>query len=228
LYPGYGLGYELKAADMSRRVVLAGLLALAGTLGTVLVSCAAPAPDGWTGGPASPVPVRVTVNPSALPIGDAVATGVVVSGKEMILYLWGGRDLPDLGWAWRDTASGVVDEHDPVGGTVVDLVTPSFPGLTQLDAGDGTVVEFGAVRAPAARIVVAPPDRDPVEARYVRWSVDPGVVLFWLRRTGPPVSSGAPPGPPDRYPLVTAYDDGGRVVASVRIRPEPAQPLNDG
>lgn len=199
------------------------LLAATCAAGLVLASCA-PAVSGWTGGPASPATVRVSVNPSALPIGDAVATGVVVSGRELVLYLWGGREYPNLGWAWRDTGSGVVDDHDPVGGTVVDLSAPPFLGLTQLDAGDGTVVEFGAVRAPATRIVVTPPGRDPVETRYVRWSADFGVVMFWLRRSGPPVPTGAQPGPPDRYPLVTAYDGHGRTIASVRIRPLAARP----
>ena len=221
---------------VTRRFVLAGLLTVAGTAGTALVSCAAPGP-GWTGGEVSPAPVRVTINPSALPIGDAVATGVVVGTREMVLFFWGDRDHPDLGRAWRDTRTGEVDGNDPIGSAVRDLSlasTAPFFGLDQLVAGDGTVIELGAVRAPVARITSTPPGGGPVEARFVRWSPDPGVVIFWLRRAGPPippnrtVDNGTQPYGPDRYPLVSAYDRDGRAVASARIRPLPWVPRMDG
>jgi hypothetical protein len=223
-------------AARRRTVALAGLLAVLAAAGTALVSCAAPAP-GWTGGEVSPAPVRVTVNPSALPIGDAVATGVVVGTREMVLFLWGDRDHPELGTAWRDTGTGEIDGNDPIGSAVPDPVlaaTDPIFGLDQLVAGDGTVIELGAVRGPVARVTSTPPGRRPVEARFVRWSADPGVVIFWLRRAGPPippnrtVDNGTEPYGPERYPLICAYDRDGHPVASARIRPLPWVPRMDG
>jgi hypothetical protein len=219
----------------TRRLVLAGALAVLSTSGLVLVSCARPG-SGWTGGPVNPAPVRVTVNPSAMPIGDAVLTGVVIGTKEMILFLWGTREYPNLGTAWRDTRTGRVDENPPAlsAAPFLDLGGGRIFGTDQLVVGDGTVVELGAVRGAAARIVSQPPGAEPVEAKYVRWSADPGIVIFWLRRAGPPIPSnhpvpgGSEPYAPERYPLISVYDGAGRVVAVTRIRPPADKPRMDG
>ncbi len=223
---------------MRRNTVLAATLAALGTTATALVSCASPG-GGWTGGPVSPAPVRVSVNPSALPIGDAVATGIVVGTKEIVLYLWDSRKHPYLVAAWRDTGTGEVGEDSPVPSSVPDLAVSadgagSVFGLDQLVPGDGTVIEFGAVRGPVARVVSQPPDGVAVPARFVRWSADPGVVIFLLRRPGAPVppnrtvGNGTEPYELQRYPLVSAYDAAGRTLASARIRPPAFLPRNDG
>ena len=44
---------------------------------------------GRAGRPETPAPVPITANPSALPVGDTVPTGIVIGGKEMVLYFWG-------------------------------------------------------------------------------------------------------------------------------------------
>jgi hypothetical protein len=49
---------------------------------------------------------------------------------------------------------------------------------------DDTLIEFGSLRGVAHRITSA--DNGTVtEARYTRWSEDPSVTIFWLRRRGP-------------------------------------------
>ena len=72
--------------------------------------------------------------------------------------------------------------------------------------------------------------RDPggteVEAAFTPWTVDRAVTIFWLHRVGAPIPKNSPvreglwgPLAPDRYPLVSAYDRDGRLIADARIRP---------
>jgi hypothetical protein len=234
---------------MSRKrpILLAGALAIIMSTGLALVACAHPGPAGpapgqdWTGGLVSAAPVQVTVNPSAMPVGDAIATGLVAQGRELILLFWGDPDHPDLGLDWRDVSSGRINEGGPLHSIFTGIgyhkggVDPVF-SVVQLSPGDGTVIEYGVVSESPARIVCQPPDGTVVEAKFARWSRDPSISFFWLRRRGTPIPSNSPSGheglmvplAPDRYPLFTAYDRAGKVIGSVRLRPEAYGPRNDG
>jgi len=237
------------------RLVPAGVAALAAAA-AILVACAQPGPaEHWTGGPVTPSPIQLTINPSAPPLGNTVPTGILVMNKEMILFFWGEVERPYLGTDWRDRDTGRITEEIPVPPVEMSLpigtagVDPIF-GLQQLVVGDGTLVEYGAVRGPAARIVVRDPEggeveaaftpwtRDPavtifwdpeggeVEAAFTPWTRDPAVTIFWVHRRGAPIPKNVAvreglwePLAPDRYPLVSAYDGGGRRIADARIRP---------
>jgi hypothetical protein len=234
---------------MSRKrpILLTGALAIIMSTGLALVACARPGPAGpapgqdWTGGLVSPAPVQVTVNPSAMPVGDAIATGLVAQGQELILMFWGYPERPDVGMDWRDVETGGISKDSPfhtashgwgfgTGGSDRMFV------VDQIDLGDGTVIEYGAVSGSAARIVCQPPDSALVEAKFARWSLDPSVSFFWLRRRGTPIPTNSPSGhdglmvplAPDRYPVFTAYDRAGKAIGSVRLRPEAYGPRNDG
>jgi hypothetical protein len=224
-----------------RPLILAGALAVTMATGLALVACAHPGPvDDWAGGQVSAKPVQVTVNPSAMPVGDAVATGLVVRGQELIILFWSDPDHPSLGINWRDVATGRINDTGPLRSSAAFGLGRTEPDrlirVDQLDAGDGTVIEYGAVGGSAARIVSQAPGSAPVEAKYVRWSLDPSVSFFWLRRRGAPIPSNSPSGheglmvplAPERYPLFSAYDRAGRLIASVRLRPEAYGPRNDG
>jgi hypothetical protein len=228
-------------------VLLAGALAIIMTTGLALVACAQPGPAGplpgqdWTGGPVSPVPVQVTVNPSAMPVGDAIATGLVAQGQELILRFWGDPGRLYLGTDWRDVATGRITEEKPfpmvsAGSTFGAPVSDRIFEVDQADPGDGTVLEFGVVDGSPARIVCEPPGGDPVEAKFTPWSRDPSISFFWLRRPGTRIPSNIPSGnngamvplAPERYPLFSAYDSAGKLIGSLRLRPEAYQPRHDG
>jgi len=211
----------------NRRALLAICLAVVGS--SAVVGCAAQAsPSTWTGGPASPAPVRITINPSAPPLGNTVPTGIVVQDREMILYFWGNPANPYFDVVWRDRGTGQVTEKGS--GLGVGARPPDgFFEVNQLVAEDGTLIEYGALRRPAARITCAA-DGVTVEARYTRWSIDPMVTIFWLQRSGSPIPANRDVGDgrteplePERYPLLTAYDSAGQVIATIRIRPEATQ-----
>ena len=213
------------------RLVPAGVAALAAAA-AILVACAQPGPaEHWTGGPVTPSPIQLTINPSAPPLGNTVPTGILVMNKEMILFFWGEVERPCLGTDWRDRDTGRITEEIPVPPVEMSLpigtagVDPIF-GLQQLVVGDGTLVEYGAVRGPAARIVVRDPEGGEVEAAFTPWTRDPAVTIFWVHRRGAPIPKNVAvreglwePLAPDRYPLVSAYDGGGRRIADARIRP---------
>lgn len=201
-------------------------------LGLLAGGCATtPDLSDWGGGPVTPSPIEVTVNPSALPIGDPLATGLVVKGHEMVLYLWGEPSLI-LTANWRDTATGKISEEDPVhdGFAGLDTVGAGPFQFAQYDPEDGTVIEAGYVRGPVARITSEDHGKV-VEAKYTRWSHDPQVTIFWLRRVGEPYPALRPaddgsqqPAAPERYPLITAYDETGKVICQERLRPQGITP----
>lgn len=199
-------------------IVLTGMLA---------GGCGRP-PDltDWVGGPVTPSPIEVTVNPSALPNGDPVPTGLVVKGHEMVLYLWGESSLT-LTSVWRDIATGRITDEDPVhdGFAGLDTVGAGPFQLAQYDPEDGTVIEVGYLRGSVARII-SEDHKKVVEAKYTRWSRDSEVTIFWLRRVGEPYpglrladDGSEQPAAPERYPLVTAYDGTGNVIGQERLRP---------
>ncbi len=197
-----------------------------------LAACTAKDAAEPPGGPETPSPVPITANPSALPVGDTVPTGVVVGGKEMVLYFWGARpDDPYLDHGWRDRSTGVVDvDHGCAGGTsyFADPMASSavrWIGVQQCVTPDGTLIEFGAVWAEADRVTVQAGGTT-VQARYARWSANRSVTMFWVKRQGKPLPENVvdgegrtTPRPADQYPLLTAYDAKGGTIGTMRIRP---------
>jgi hypothetical protein len=208
--------------------------ALLATAGLILTGCAQQTgSEPWTGGPTTPPAVRITVNPSALPIGDAIATGMIVKGYEMLLYIWH-QPTPYLSADWRDVSTGAITENDPVHQGWAGLNTFYVEGcqLAQFDPRDGTIIEVGCLRGPVARIT-SEDHGTVVEAKFTRWSADPEITIFWLRRDGGPypsrlrASDGSwQPGPPEQYPLITAYDTAGKTIIQARLRPEASRPLD--
>lgn len=202
-----------------------------------LAACAAKGPPEQPGAPETPSPVPITANPSALPVGDTVPTGIVIGGKEMVLYFWGTPDDPYLDDAWRDRSTGEVDVRNPcAGGTGVPaymgpdrsgqrLYSDLWLNVTQCTTPDGTLIEYGAVRADAARIT-SQDTGTTVQARFARWSIKPTITIFWLQRTGKPVPRNvelgvgrSSPLAMEHYPLITAYDANGKTIVDMRIRP---------
>jgi hypothetical protein len=197
--------------------------------------------DNWTGGLATPSPVPVTFNPNALPRGDTVPTGIVVDGLELILYFWGtSPDIPVLDVAWREVATGQVGDSEAFSARVSRILQDGcgvqtgsgvfFRIIQMCSKKDDLLIEFGAVREPADRITSADQGTS-TEARFTRWSEDPGVTIFWLMRRGPSIPDDrvverAPDGTAvrtepleeERYPLVTAYGNAGEVLAVARLR----------
>ena len=187
--------------------------------------------DDTTGGPATPSPIAITANPSALPVGDTMPTGLLVGRKELVLYFWGTAAAPFLDQAWRDAGTGEVEVDDVCGGGraaggALGAVGPGrFFGLTQCVAADGRLIEYGAVWGEASRITSQDAGAT-VEARYARWSTNRSITVFWLQRNGQPVPDNIPNGagrttpmPPEHYPLITAYDRDGATIATERLRP---------
>jgi hypothetical protein len=211
---------------MRRRVPLVGVLAAV----ALAAGCTSPGP-GWVGGPVTPSPVPVTFNPSAPPVGTTMPTTIVVEGREMVLYLWGTQ--PTLDIAWRDPATGTVTDGARSMHWQEAFCAPydhAFLALYELSDPDGTIADFGAVRAPAAR-VVDQFDGGTVEAAFTRWTADPSVTVFWLRRGGSPIPHNSPLGgdrdtplAPELYPLITVYDVQGHPVAASRVRPPATGP----
>jgi hypothetical protein len=206
------------------------LVALTAGLVAALAACSNPSSGDWTGGPATPSPVPITANPSALPVGNTVPTDIVIDGQELVLYFWGDRDRPNLTSVWRHRDTGKVDLDHRFSGGSVGAFFANKPGqffeMNQLVVGDGQLVEFGAVWAEATRITCQDGGTT-VEARYAPWNVNPSYTLFWLRRHGDPIPANTPaeegvwrPLAPERYPLLTAYGRDGKVVATDRLRPD--------
>ncbi|MEV0560502.1 hypothetical protein [Dactylosporangium sp. NPDC050588] len=212
------------------------VIAVSGVVATCLMvvgvaACAAKTGGEQAGGPVTPSPVPITVNPSALPVGDTVPTGVVIKGKEMVLYFWGAPERPYLDQAWRDTGTGEVRVDTICAGGTGYMAEwgPVEPGrvfgLMQCVTPDGTLVELGAVWAEATR-VTSQAEGKTVEAKYAKWSRNPAVTIFWVQRHGKPIPQNVPAGegrttplPEDRYPLITAYDGKGATIVAVRLRP---------
>jgi hypothetical protein len=134
--------------------------------------------------------VPVTFNPYAQPRGETVPTGIVIKGLELILYFWGsGEGLPDLDVAWRDVATGHVGDSTMFTARLGDSrIAQTGSGapfrVNQMSFdGDDLLIEFGSLRGVASRITSADA-RTVTEARFTRWSEDPAVTIFWLRRRG--------------------------------------------
>ena len=199
-------------------------LALAAVVASA--ACSSNSAGDWTGGPATPSPVPITANPSALPVGNTTPTGIVIDRQELVLYFFGSSQRPYLTNVWRDTGTGRIDLDPRYPVTLIGGDPASgFFDMTQMVAGDGDLIEFGALRAEASRITCQDGGAT-VEARYTPWSAVPTVTAFWLRRSGKPVPAHAPAGEgrweplaPERYPLLTAYGRDGKVVATDRLRP---------
>jgi hypothetical protein len=201
---------------------------LAAVLAVALAGCTPSGVPDWTGGPVSPSPL--TLDPIAGQAGDAIPTGLLVEKHELILYFLAGSGDPHLAATWRDTGTGKVSPWDPIydaieGGDIGEASTSPVFQLNQYVPGDGTVIEYGGVVGPAARIVSRNGD-EVTEARFARWSRDPSISIFWLRRRGLPIPPNTHPDEahsvplaPERYPLISAYDKAGHLIGSARLRP---------
>ncbi|MET7400307.1 hypothetical protein ABZS66_43155 [Dactylosporangium sp. NPDC005572] len=191
-----------------------------------LSACAGATDGARPGGPVTPSSVPIDIGPSAQVAGNSMATGIVVEGRELVLFFWMAGNEPVFAQAVRDTGTGVVSQDVGMcrGGTGSDH-KPPFLGLQQCVATDGSLIEFGAFRGTAAR-VTSQAEGATTEASFARWNQDT-VTVFWLHRRGEPAPPATfypdrgqtSPGPPEEYPLVTVYSAKGDVIASARIRP---------
>jgi hypothetical protein len=212
-----------------RRLAVPGVIVAAAVL-VGLAACAARNTMEQPSGPETPSPVPITLNPSAMPVGDTIPTGVVVGRKELVLYFWGNPQHPYLDSAWRDQGTGVIDADTPCNGGVgtgADLGGDATHWLnaTQCAGPGDALVEYGAVRGDVAR-VTSQSGGATVQARYARWSANQEITVFWLQRKGKPApqnvelgTGNTSPLPPDQYPLITAYDAKGATIAQLRLRP---------
>ncbi|GHJ45305.1 hypothetical protein Cs7R123_26470 [Catellatospora sp. TT07R-123] len=206
----------MRGIGKRRLMVLVAVLVLGG--------CAA----GETGGgglvtPASPV--LPSPNPSALPVGDTIRTGVMNAGRELVLYFWGsGRPYLDEFWYGPDGPAAVDYRVTFAGGD-----GRLFLDLREMTVGQGTLIDFGAVRGPLDRLVCAAAD-GATAASFAPWSADPTVYVFWLVRRGSPLPEPTPVGEgrweplsDEHYPLCTAYGGDGRELGSSRLKPPGAE-----
>ena len=182
-------------------------------------------------GPEAPSPIPITVNPSALPVGDTIPTAIVAPDGELILYfasdLRADTDRPWLLFAWRDRSTGAVQEATCNGVLVPEpqQLPGHFFNLRQCDLGDGRLAEFGTVWAEPSRVAVRDAGKT-TEAHYGRWSRHPQITVFWLERKAKPIppnvqlgNNETSPQPGDPYPQVTAYDAKGKTITTVRLQP---------
>lgn len=179
-----------------------------------------------------PSPLPVTINPSAPPRGDTIPTGLKTGDNEMILYFWGSgqRDI-HLTTAWRNTKTQQITDG------VWSLAgqwwrgapdNDGFLTLSQMPVDRG-VFEFGAFRGSPERIT-STVDGKSYDAAFTTWSADASVVVFWLHRAGTPAPHESPvnadgyrPIPDEKYPLITAYDAAGNVMATQRLKNPPSE-----
>ncbi|MEU7869960.1 hypothetical protein [Dactylosporangium sp. NPDC049140] len=211
---------------MRRRQLLLVPLLLALTVPFAVSACAESSGGSGPGGPVTPSSIPIDIGPSASVAGNTMPTGIVVDGKELVLFFWMASERPVFAQAVRDTATGAVSQDIGMctGGTGSES-QPPFLDLTQCVATDGSLIEFGAFRGEASR-VTSQADGKITEAKFARWNKDV-ITVFWLRRQGKPAPGASffpdrgmtSPGPAEQYPLVTIYSAKGKAIGSARIKP---------
>ncbi|MFC7480290.1 hypothetical protein ACFQX7_09935 [Luedemannella flava] len=141
-------------------VLAVGVLFVAGCTGEPGRPAVGATGPGWVGGLRTPSPVPVDINPSAPPVGDTVPTGVVVDGRELVLYVWHSVQVPWLGAAALDRGTGGLT--DWLIGTGRSFNGTGEPGhfgeVRREEVPDGTVIYMGMFRGTVDRIVLAEPD----------------------------------------------------------------------
>lgn len=191
-----------------------------------LSACTSTPGGSQPGGPVTPSSIPIDIGPSATVSGNTMPTGVVVDGKELVLFFWMASDGPVFAHAERDTRTGAVGEGAGMCRSGIGSeFEPPFLGLQQCVATDGSLIEFGAFQGEAAR-VTSQADGTTTEASFARWN-QATVTVFWLQRHGKPAPADifnpdrgeTSPGPAEQYPLVTVYGAKDKAVASTRIRP---------
>lgn len=222
----------------------------AGLLAALLVAATAACGDpgqiphaaGHTDAPTIHVPAvnDGNLNSWAESTGDGVRTGIVVNGLELVLFLWGSfpSGNPALDTVWYNDATSefsgwpiLSEEFRSRAGNGEIRDTP-FIALHQFSFPNDPLVDYGLIRARPARITVEDGGQL-FEAWFTSWNHDEEFTLFWVQRPGQPIPDSTPttdpnrpectiwaPAEPERYPLVTAYDIAGDVIASARIRPQ--------
>ncbi|MBV1856099.1 hypothetical protein [Catellatospora tritici] len=197
----------------------AGLWAVAVAVVLGLGGCAAEETGGG-GLVTPPSPVRPSPNPSASVRGVPIRTGVVVAGRELVLFFWGG-DQPNLDTFWY----GPNGDEGQAGGVFAGSNGEPFLDMRELAVGDGKLIDYGTVRGPVGRLVCEA-EGARTAASFTPWSEDRSVYVYWLVRHGRPLPDPTPvrdglwlPLSDEHYPLCTAYDGDGRVLGSSRLKP---------
>jgi hypothetical protein len=115
----------------------------------ILSACTGTTDGSQPGGPVTPSSIPIDIGPSAQVAGNTMPTGIVVDGKELVLFFWTAAKEPVFAQAVRDTATGIVSEGVGMcrGGTGSDS-PPPFLGMQQCVATDGTLIEYGACSRP--------------------------------------------------------------------------------
>ncbi|GAA1804405.1 hypothetical protein GCM10009682_27610 [Luedemannella flava] len=213
-------------------VLAVGVLFVAGCTGEPGRPAVGATGPGWVGGLRTPSPVPVDINPSAPPVGDTVPTGVVVDGRELVLYVWHSVQVPWLGAAALDRGTGGLT--DWLIGTGRSFNGTGEPGhfgeVRREEVPDGTVIYMGMFRGTVDRIVLAEPDGGSAEAAFTAWSAG-DYTIFWARCRAAPIPENTPVGEgrtepldPVKYPLVSAFDKSGAALDEVRLRPAATKP----
>jgi hypothetical protein len=231
----------------SRRAVLAALAGV-GVGGAVILSgcgnpggTGGPGPAGATGPPGGLVsvsPIPLTANPSLVPDGDTVPTGILVAGWELVLSGTPGFPAPQLWPTWVERATGRERDTWPasLGGDSTTVVVGGPLNIVEHTVvGDGTVINWGVVTGAPDWIVLTENGRN-YPATFARWSVDRTVTFWWLRRPGGPLPAGVPyttcglisPQPAQRYPLLVAFRADGTQLGRGYLQPEISGPKCDG
>src|SRR6185369_15830723 len=102
-------------------------------------------------------------------------TGILVNGKELVLYVLVQDGKPQLHAAERDKASGQVNKTTEGlcnGGTTGSDDENPFFGLSQCVATDGSLIEYGAYTGAVSRIT-SQADGTSTDATFARWADTP-------------------------------------------------------
>jgi hypothetical protein len=189
-------------------------------------------PVGQSSTPADPTPVPENTQkfPDPPALGQVVGTGVTVDGPdqtslEVVLYLTGTRDRPNITYGFRDPGTGVIRPSsvyvwDRAPNGELSGKHPEDPTIEfvscQLVLGPHRVLDLGLYAGRASRISVASEghatDADTAANAETGWT------LFWVERDAAPLPEDALAGPdeylgPERL-TITAYS-GARPVADV-------------
>ena len=140
--------------------------------------------------PPTPTAAPAPTEPPPQPLGTVVGSGIRYGADERVFYVVP-VDVPELP---RVSIGLVAGRRAPDGRLTTDFLVNDVsgsdrrPGFHEIGydqqrvPADASIPTFGYFVGPAARIVGTVDGRQ-VEARLVRWSEDPEVVIFWFDPT---------------------------------------------